>query len=300
MRSTELHGVICPVITPFDEVGRVDEFSLLQVVDFLLDHGIDGLMVGGTTGEGMSLSLSERMSICEAVVQHVDGRVPVIVHTGCVTTKETVSLTQHAASVGSCAASIIVPYFYTFDDDSLYQHFVAVAEATPDLPLLIYTFPGNAKNDVSPTLLGRLLDATDNIIGLKSSNPDLQSFQQYIRVGGPDFTAICGADGLMLPALHIGSHGQISGNANVYPEALKALYTSFRAGDTERSRKLQQTLDHIRAILANGLHVAYFKAGLRLRGIPAGYVRSPMRELSRAELNLLEMQMNQIDPKEWQ
>ena len=298
-RSMILEGIICPMVTPFDEEGRVDELSLCQVADFLLDNKIDGLMVGGTTGEGMSLSTAERMAICEKAVDHVDGRAPVIAHTGCITTAETIALTQHAESVGASAASVIVPYFYTLDDDSLFQHFVSVANATPYFPVLLYTFPGNAKNYISPALLKRLLDATNNIVGFKSSNPDLVRFQEYIQTGGPEFTAICGVDGLMLPALALGAHGQISGNANVFPEEIKALYDAFKAGDLAKARQQQQRVDRTRIMLGDGLHPAYFKAGLRLRGVPAGFVRPPMRELSAMEQASLEKQMKLLAPIDW-
>ena len=153
--SLVLEGVICPLVTPFDEEGRIDDAGLDQVIDFLLENEIDGLMVGGTTGEGMLLSLPERMMLCEKVVDHVKGRVPVIAHTGCISTAETIALTRHAEATGASAASVIVPYFFTFDDESLFQHFVSAANAAPELPMLLYAFPGNAKNDISPALLKR-------------------------------------------------------------------------------------------------------------------------------------------------
>ncbi len=295
-RGIGLQGIICPMVTPFDDQGRIVESSFCAVIDFLLEHDIDGIMVGGTTGEGMSLTTAERMRLCELAVEQVGGRVPVIAHTGCVTTAETVELARHAQSAGATASSVIVPYFYTFDDESLFQHFVTVAEATPDLPTLLYTFPGNAKNDISPALLKRLLDATDNIVGFKSSSSDLVRFHDYVQAGGPEFIAICGSDALMLPALALGSHGQISGNANVFPETPNSLLDAFRAGDLAEAQRQQQTIDRIRRTLGDGLHPAYFKAGLRLRGVPAGHVRPPMRELSPQEQARLEHEMEQLVP----
>jgi len=279
-----IRGVVCPIVTPFDAEDRIDYESLRQVVDFLLSRGVDALMVGGTTGEGMLLSVDERKALCEAVVEHVAGRVPVMAHTGCISTRDTVELVRHAAAAGATAASVIVPYFFSFDDDSLFGHFVSVAGAVPDLPIFLYTFPGNARNDVSPALLSRLLRTAPTIVGIKSSNPDLVRLREYVEMGGEGFLVCCGVDGLMLQGLALGAKAQVSGNANVFPETVRALYEAFVAGDVERARSLQELVNRMRAVFHDGVTPAYFKAGLRLRGVPAGRVRPPLRELSPEEL----------------
>jgi 4-hydroxy-tetrahydrodipicolinate synthase len=278
--TSSIEGVICPMVTPFDEKGRIDLGGVRRVVDFLLSKGVAALMVSGTTGEGMLLSLAERKVLCEAVIDQVGGRVPVIAHSGCISTADTIDLTRHAASAGAMAASVIVPYFFTFDQDALLAHFVSVANAAPDLPVFLYAFPGNAKNDISAALLERLTTAAPNIIGIKSSNPDLFRLQEYLQVGGKEFLTSCGVDGLMLPALALGARAQVSGNSNVCPETFCALYDAFTAGDMERARSLQQLVNRIRTVLRDGITPAYFKAGLAMRGVPAGYVRPPMQELT--------------------
>jgi len=234
------------------------------------------------------LSLEERESLCEAAVKHVAGRAPVVTQTGCISTADTICLTDHARSVGATAAAVIVPYYYTFDDDSLFSHFVSVAKAVPDLPIFLYTFPESAKNDISAALLKRLRDIAPNIIGIKSSNADLLRFQEYVEVGGEGFTPLFGVDGLMFPALAVGALGQVSGNANPFPEPFCALYDAFVAGDMELARAQQQLINRIRLVLKDGLYPASLKAALALRGIPAGHVRPPMRELTPEELQEME------------
>ncbi len=290
-----IRGVVCPIVTPFDQEGHIDYGNVRQVVDFLLDRGIGCLMVGGTTGEGPLLDVTERKALCEVVVEHVAGRVPVIAHTGCISTKDTVDLTRHAESAGATAASVVAPYFFTLDDDSLFDHYISVASATPDFPIFLYAFPGNAKNDISPALLKRLLSAAPNIVGIKSSNLDLIRFQQYVETGGEGFLTFCGVDGLMFPALMLGAKGQVSGNSNVFPEVFRGLYDAFVAGDLERARSMQQLVNRIRAVFKDGITSAYFKAGLKLRGISAGYVRPPMRELKPEELSEVEQGLHALD-----
>lgn len=293
--SLDIHGVICPLITPFDQHFRVDSTSVRQHIDFLLAHGIHGLMIGGTTGEGLLLNMEERKAICKVVVEHVEDRVPVIAHTGCISTADTVELTKHAAMSGATAAAIIVPYFFGLDDESLFNHYVTVAEAAPNYPLFIYTFPGNAKNDISPDLLKRLRKRIPSIKGIKSTNPDLIRFQEYVTAGEDDFCTLNGIDGLMLPALTLGAAGQVSGTANVFPEIFCNLYESFLARDFERARSQQRLVNQIRVLLRDGFHPAALKAALAVRGISSGLVRSPMRELSGLEIEAIEKGMRELN-----
>lgn len=294
-KALSIKGVVCPMVTPFDEANCVDFESARSVVEFLLARGIPTLMISGTTGEGMLLSVVERKALCEVVVEQVAGRAAVVAHAGCISTADTVELTRHAESVGATAASIIVPYFFTYEDDSLFNHFVSVANAVPDFPILLYTFPGNAKNDISPLLLERLLRAVPNIVGIKVSNTNLLRLQEYLKVGKDRLLTFCGVDGLMLPALALGAQGQVSGNANAFPQVFCRLYDAFMAGDIEQARRHQRTINRIRLLLRDGLHPAYYKAALKLRGVPAGFVRPPMRELVPEELEELGREIRKLE-----
>ena len=283
-RKINLEGVIVPLVTPFDDQNRIDLTALRQVVDFVIGKGVHAVMAGGTTGEGMLLSLEERKLLLETVVAWTNGRVPVIAHTGCIDTGSTVELSRHAWKTGANIISAIVPYFFTFNDEQLYRHFLTVAESVPDAPVLLYAFPGNAKNDISPGLLGRLLKAAPNIAGIKSSNDDLQRFQDYVQVGGGTFTACFGVDELMLGGFVFGSKAQISGIAYSFPEPFVQMYEAYRAGNLALAQKLQGVVNSIVGIHHAGSTTAFFKATLKLRGVSAGRVRPPMRELSPEEL----------------
>ncbi len=281
---SDIRGLICPLITPFDERGEIDHEAVRHNVEFLLAHGVQVLFPGGSTGEGQLLTVDERKALAETVLDQAAGRVPVLIHTGCMTTAETVELTQHAQAAGATAVSVITPFFFGYSDACLFSHYVTVAEATPEFPIFVYVFPGNAKNDVSPELMRKLRAAAPNIVGVKSSNPLLLRLQEYIVAGGEGFVPLCGVDGLMLAGLAIGSHGQVSGNANVVPELFRSLYDAFMAGDLAQARTLQQKIDRVRAVLQDGADPAAFKAGLTLRGGRGGRVRAPMRELSESEI----------------
>jgi dihydrodipicolinate synthase/N-acetylneuraminate lyase len=275
------HGVICPILTPFDPDGQVDVDTLRQLVDYLIDHGIRVIMPGGTTGEGMLLDLAERKVVAEAVVQQARGRAQVIVHTGCIHTADTLELTTHARSIGAAGASVITPYFFSYDDDALFEYYTTIASALPDFPIALYCFPGNAKQAISTALLRRILDRTENIVAIKLSDPNLIQLQEYIQAGGENFSTLCGVDALALPALSVGAVGQVSGNSNVFPEVFCALYEAFAAGDLQKARRQQVLINRIRAVLKDD--IAHFKAAMTYRHLSVGNTRPPLRRLNARE-----------------
>jgi 4-hydroxy-tetrahydrodipicolinate synthase len=289
-----LHGVIVPLVTPFDVHNQIDFAGLRQVINFVVSKGVQAVMVAGTTGEGMLLTIDERKALLEAVLAQVNGHIAVIAHVGCIDTGSTVELSRHAAKAGADFISVIVPYFFTVNDEQLFDHFKTVAEAVPEMPVLLYAFPGNTKNDISPELLGRLLKSVPNIVGIKSSNDDLIRFQDYVQIGGKGFIPCFGVDELMLGGLVLGSQAQVSGNANSFPEPFIQLYQAFKGGNIPLAQQLQQTVNAIVSLHNAGKTPAFYKATLKIRGIPAGCVRPPMRELTSEELEEVQREIKRL------
>jgi 4-hydroxy-tetrahydrodipicolinate synthase len=290
--SNPFRGVICPILTPFDDRGCIDFTALHRLVDFLAERGVDGLLPGGTTGEGMLLSGEERKQLIEAVVEQAAGRVKVLAHTGSITTTETVDLSCHARDAGADGVSVITPYFYSLDEQALFTHYLAVANAVPDFPVSLYCYPGNAKHEISSALLRRLCVAAPNIVAIKSSSPDLIRFQEYVQSSDEGFNPLCGVDALALPALSIGAKGQVSGNANVFPETFRRLYDAYAAGNLVECRRQQMIINRIRAVFHDNL--VWFKAAMALRGIPVGPPRPPLRDLTPHERAELEAGVNRL------
>jgi 4-hydroxy-tetrahydrodipicolinate synthase len=284
--SKQFHGLICPMLTPFDDLGRIDETTIRRLVDYLIDHGVNCLLPGGTTGEGMLLNLEERKKLAQIVVEQTAGRIEVMVHTGCITTADTIELTLHAHSIGADGVSVITPYFYSYDDDALFNHYYAIAKSVPDMSVALYSYPGNAKQEVSIALFKRLRQAAANINAIKLSDVNLIRFQEYVQAGGDNFSALCGVDALALPALAVGSKGQVSGNSNVFPEPFCKLIDTFNRGNMEEARQQQIIINNIRAVLKD--NPVYFKAAMHLRGIPMNGPRLPMRPLKPQEIKEME------------
>jgi len=278
MLNLEIRGIVSAMATCLTPAGEINPEATIQLCDFLIERGVNALFPIGTTGEGFLLKTSERKALAEIIVEAVAGRVPVIIQTGAMSTALTVELTRHAQTIGADAAGIITPYFYSFDDLSLRRHFLEVAQAVPDFPLFLYNFPANAGNIISPKLLADLHEKAPNIVGLKNSDGDLTVFQDFVEMG--DFIILNGHDGLMLPALAIGSKGQVSGNSTAFPEPFVALYQAWQKGDIDEARSHQRFINRLRDATMDTRYLAVVKRALEWRGIPAGPVRSPQRELT--------------------
>lgn len=284
MQYTKIRGVIVPLLTPFDPQGRIDEAAAARLVDYLIARGVKGLFPGGTTGEGPLLTGAERRRLAEVVVGAAGGRVPVIVHTGAATTREAVALTRHAQRIGAQAAALITPYYYRYPEEALFRHFAHIAAQTPDFPLYLYNFPAVTGNALSVDLVARLVEHCPNIVGLKDSSGALDLLVASLSWRGGAFNPANGSDGLLLAALALGLEACVSGNANVVPELVVALYDAMARGDLATARALQAKLDRARAILSDGADLSLFKGLLARRGLPVGEVRSPLLPASEAKL----------------
>lgn len=280
MEVQRIRGVITPLLTPFDKAGNLDTAALKRLVDFLIASGVAGLFPGGTTGEGPLLRREERFALAEAVVKAADGRVPVIVHTGSITTEETSALTQQAQQAGAFAAAIVPPFYFRYSDEALFRHFLAVAEASPDFPIYLYDNPAVSGNSISTALAARLVEACPNIVGTKDSSGSLDTLNAATAWRSGTFNTASGQDGMILAATAIGVDACVSGNANFVPELVVALKTAAMQGQIDRARTLQTQLNAVRRIVRDGADLSLFKGILARRGLPVGSVRAPLLQAS--------------------
>lgn len=277
MNGLSLRGVIVPLVTPFHEDGQVNHPALRQLVDFLLENGVHGLFVAGTTGEGPLLSLAERRAVAETVVDQAGGRAPVLVQAGTPSTEETVALVEHAHATGADGAALLCPYFFRLSEEALIRHFCTVAERAPgSFPLYLYNIPQLTGNNISPAVSQAVAQECPNVLGEKDSSGNLLQIIDKLGVREGDFQMLVGSDGLILPGLVAGVAGAVSGNANVFPELFVALFEAYWRGDLTDAQELQERIHRVRRILRDGGDISLFKAMLAHRGIEAGPVRAPL------------------------
>jgi 4-hydroxy-tetrahydrodipicolinate synthase len=262
-------------VTPFDSAGEIDPAALRRLVDYLIGAGVHGLFVGGTTGEFPLLSTAERFEIAEHVMDQAAGRVPVVIHTGAPSTREAIDLARHAQQIGAPAVAVVSPYYYALSDEALLTHYMRVSEAVPSLPILLYNIPQRTANPLLPRLAARIVSRCSNVVGIKDSTGNLSQTIEYLALG-PDFQVAQGADGLILAGLAAGIQATVSGNANVFPELVVAVFEAWWRGDLAAARTAQARLTSVRHALGDGLDLSVFKQVLARRGVPVGDVRAPL------------------------
>jgi 4-hydroxy-tetrahydrodipicolinate synthase len=239
MRRT-FQGSLVAMVTPFRD-GRVDEAKLRELVEFHVTNGTDGLVPCGTTGESPTLSHEEHRRVVEVVIEAARGRIPVVAGTGSNSTVEAIELTVHAAKVGASGALLVSPYYNKPTQQGLYEHFRAIAEAAPELPLLVYNIQGRTAVNVETDTLAKLA-RLPNIVGVKEASGNLDQMTSVVLACGPDFTMLSGDDSLTLPLMAVGGRGVISVLANLLPREVAELTHAALDGDWKRAREIHWRL----------------------------------------------------------
>ncbi len=273
-------GVICPIVTPLKANGDINPSLIAPLVDYLIDKGVAGIYPLGSTGEGPLFTTDERQAIAAATVEAVAGRVPVIVHSGAMSTAETIALTRHAQSIGADAASVITPWYFQHSEEALAAHYRAVFEAVAGFPVWLYNLPKFANNNLSAALVTRLARTHENCVGLKDSSGDLQTMCAVNHLQAGRFNTAIGPDNLILAGLALGLDCSVSGNSNHFPELVVGIHDAFHAGDMAAAQRLQRQLKAASDVIGSAGWLTAVKGVLSERGLPVGGVRPPMLRAS--------------------
>jgi len=292
-RKFEIEGIITALVTPLTEKEEIKEDGLRQLIDFQIEHGVNGFFPLGTTGEGMKLSLEKRKKVAEIVVDHTDGRVPIILHVGTQDTEMTIELAKHGRDIGVDAIGAVGPFFYTPDSEGLIQHYKRISDAV-DLPLFVYNNAGKQGYNISPRTFGRIAEAASNVCGVKDTSYRVDQIQEYVYRFGRDYTIISAGDSLIFANLAVGAVGHICAVSNAFPEIPVQIYNAVKAKDYDRARELQFKLNEIRDALKKGPYLTPYKEALRLRGIDVGTVSSPLRAMNEKEKRTLKEDLERL------
>ena len=269
-------GVVCPTVTPLKDNGDINPDIIKPMVDFLLDRGVAGVYPLGTTGQGPFFSLEERKAIAAATVSAAGGRSPVIIHTGAISTRDTLDLTRHAEAIGADAASVITPWYFQHSEAALEAHYRAVLEAVPDFPVYFYNLPKFAGNNLTAGLVTRLARDYENAVGLKDSSGDLLAMFAVNQLKDGRFNTAIGPDSLILAGLSMGLDCSVSGSSNYVPEIVAGIHDAFHASDLRAAQKLQRQLNAVSDVVGGGGWLTVVKGIMTHRGLPVGGVRAPM------------------------
>ena len=243
-------GVIPALIMPFEKDGKINESSLKEFIDFLIEKNVNGLYTLGTFGCGPLLSVEERKKATELIVDYVSRRIPVITHVGTTTTGATVELAKHAEQTGVDAVAAVPPYYYKHPDEVVVNYYQKLLD-TVSIPVFAYNNPTQVGYAISPHLLGRLAEM--GLAGVKDSSFDIKVLVQYMNaVKKQDFQFIIGTVPIFFAALAQGAVAGVGGPANVFPEVQLELYDEFQKGNNSRCAELRKKLARLVAIQGIG------------------------------------------------
>lgn len=264
----DFRGVIAAAVTPFDDAGGIAFDRIPPLVDLLVAGGCGGIMVGGTTGEFVTLAPGERTDLLRAFLDAVAGRVPVVAHVGAPDPGTALRLTADAAEAGAAVVAAMTPQFFPTTEPAVERTFRELARAVPHLPFLVYDFPTRAGNTVSTALFTRLIEEP-NLAGTKMSIETLGELLPFLAYE-PDVVVICGNDTLQERFVAAGGRAIVSGNATVYPELVSRVFARLLDG-TAAPEDLALLAD-VAAVTRAGAPDR-LKALLRRRGHDAGASR---------------------------
>lgn len=266
--------VITAMATPFAADGTLDLQRARALALHLAANGSDGLVVCGSTGESPTLSFEEKRDLIGAVTDAVAGRADVIAGTGTYDTRETIRLSEMAASQGAGGLLVVTPYYSKPPQSGLRAHFTAVAKAT-DLPVILYDIPGRTARKIEhDTMLA--LARVPNIIGVKDAAGDLAGTAKLAAEKPADFTIWSGDDALTLPMLSVGAYGIISVASHLVGARIGEMVAAHGKGDTEGAAAIQRDLMPLFEVLFITSNPIPLKAALGMVGQPVGDPRLPL------------------------
>jgi 4-hydroxy-tetrahydrodipicolinate synthase len=302
--SVKFQGIIPPVSIIFNEQGELDKKGMATVIDFLIDSGVDGLFFLGSGGEFTQMSVEERKGVASFATSYVNGRVPVLIGTGSTNTREVITLSRHAEQEGADGVVIINPYYWPLSEENLFAHYSEIA-ASVHLPILLYNYPGLSGQDLSPDFVLKLVEAHDNIVGIKETVESIAHIRDMIlTVKGkfPEFAVFSGFDDHLFPTLSLGGDGAISASVNIAPELGIGVYKAFKENRFDQALALHKRMALMPTMYKlDSPFVSVVKEAMKLRGLAIStHVLAPARSLSPEKIEELKKILVQAEllPKE--
>lgn len=287
-------GILTPNITPVDANGNVDEDLLRGYVDWLIDHGVDGLYPNGSTGEFVRFTAEERRRIVKIVVDQTRGRVPVLAGAAEANAKETIAACNAYGEMGVTAVAIVAPFYYRLSSEAVYAYFREIAYSVR-VDVTLYNIPLFASPIPVETVV-RLANDCPRVVGIKDSSGDLPNMMRMIAAIRPmrdDFTFLTGWDAALAPMLIAGADGGTNATSGVVPELTRALHRTVVAGKIEEAMRLQyQLIPLFDAMISLGEFPEGFRAGARSRGWDLGAGRVPVSDDQRQQIRAMQSRID--------
>ena len=285
--TDSLGTILTAMITPFDRDLAVDHGRLAELARYRADHGSDGLVVAGTTGESPTLTDVEKLAMFRTVVDAVGGRVTVVAGTGTYDTRHSMELTRAAQACGVDAVLVVTPYYNRPPERGLIEHFRAVAGST-DLPVVVYNIPSRAGVNLSPEALA-ILGEVDNILAVKQANPDLDQLRRLRELS--DIGVYAGNDDMLFDVLAMDGWGGICVTSHVAGPQMAEMARLVRAGELAAARSMDEGLRSLYKTLFMTTSPIPVKEAMNLLGHEAGGLRLPLVTATPAESDAIAQEL---------
>ena len=296
MDISKYQGVIPAFYACYEDDGSISPARTRALARYLLDKGVRGLYVGGSSGECIYQSVEERKIVLENVMAEVGGKLTIIAHVACNNTADSCELARHAESLGVDAIAAIPPIYFHLPEHGIAQYWNDISAAAPNTDFIIYNIPQLAGVALTMSLL-RTMRKNPRVIGVKNSSMPSQDIQLWKDAGGPSFVVMNGPDEEFISGLAMGATGGIGGTYAVMPELFQKVYDDYHAGKVDEAAAVQNEICRIIYAMcaAHGNLYAVLKAILAKRGVVCGSVRKPLPALAEADLAIVDQAAAQID-----
>jgi 4-hydroxy-tetrahydrodipicolinate synthase len=275
MSKVDFGQLLTAMITPFDLEGKVDYEAAAKLALHLINHGTDTLVICGTTGESPTLSWDEEYKLFQVIQETVAGRAKIIAGTGSNSTSEAIAATVKAANLGLDGTLQVTPYYNKPPQRGLYEHFKAIANSAPNLPMILYNIPSRTGCKLEPCTISELAEIS-NIIGIKEATGDLDQCS-HVRSSTPQgFDIYSGDDSLTLPLMAVGAKGVISVASHLVGDQIRQMIQAFTAGNVQTALAIHIQLFPLFKALFYTTNPIPVKTALKILGLDTGVLRLPL------------------------
>lgn len=278
MSIGQFRGSIVALVTPMNESGAIEFKALEKLVEFHIANGTNAIVAVGTSGESATLDTNEHIDVVRAVVETVDGRIPVIAGTGANSTREAIELTAAAKNVGADGALLVSPYYNKPTQEGLVQHHTAIAKAV-EIPQILYNVPGRTAVDMQEDTVNRLADLK-NIVAIKDATGDLARGKNLIARVSDRIDVLSGDDATAGELMLMGGKGNISVTANVAPAIMAEMCKMAIAGNSDAMNEANNKVAHLHELLFCESNPIPVKWALYEMGMIAQGIRLPLTPLA--------------------
>jgi len=285
-----IRGSIVALITPMLPDGNVDYPALRKLIDWHIAEGTDCIGVVGTTGESPTVSVDEHCEIIRVSVEQSAGRVPIMAGCGGNSTREAIALAKFAKQVGADCQLQVVPYYNKPTQEGQFQHFKAIAEATGDLPIVLYNVPGRSVADMAHDTVLRLTQVP-GIVGIKEATGNIERAQWLIKEAPKQFSIYSGDDPTAVALMLCGGHGNVSVTANVAPRLMHELCVAALNQDVAGAMAIQMKLLALHKALFVESNPIPVKWAASRMGLCQPALRLPLTPLTEANQSYLQSVM---------